>query len=89
MFVYYKHPGVVEAIEFTFPAVAEFENKNLLELSFKDLKSFISAKERGLKIEFDSLTSEMLGLGAYVPDADDNTSLPAESIIVFENGYYD
>jgi len=75
VFAYYNASGVLEAIEFTEPAVP--------------LITYLSDKDKDLEVESDSLTSHVLGIGAYAPDADDNTSLPAESIIVFENGYYD
>ena len=89
VFAYYNASGVLEAIEFTEPAVPEFEEMDLLKIHFKDLITYLSDKDKDLEVESDSLTSHVLGIGAYAPDADDNTSLPAESIIVFENGYYD
>lgn len=89
VFAYYNSSGVLEAIEFTEPAVPEFEEMDLLKIHFKDLIKYLSDKDKGLEVESESLTSHVLGIGAYAPDADDNTSSSAESIIVFENGYYD
>lgn len=89
VFIYYKLPGEVEAIEFTSPASTEFDNQNLFALSYSDFKKFLIAKDPNLEIEPDSLTSYSLGIGAYTPDADEDPSLPVESVIVFEKGYYD
>ncbi|WAF68959.1 hypothetical protein NRK98_02605 [Aeromonas dhakensis] len=89
VFFYYNSSGVLEAIEFTEPAAPEFEKKDLLKISLKDLIKLLSDKDKGLEIESDSLTSHALGIGAYAPDADEDPSLPAESIIIFEKGYYD
>ncbi|MGR5280809.1 ABC transporter ATP-binding protein [Photobacterium damselae subsp. damselae] len=89
VFVYYKLPGVVEAIEFADPAAPEYENNNLLKLSFDDLKKILLGKDKKLEVESDSLTSHSLGIGVYAPDADEDPSLPVESIIVFEKDYYD
>ncbi|MDX7829594.1 hypothetical protein SJR89_21300, partial [Aeromonas caviae] len=74
---------------FTEPAVPEFEEMDLLKIHFKDLITYLSDKDKGLEVESESLTSHVLGIGAYASDADENTSSPAESIIVFENSYYD
>ncbi len=89
VFAYYNASGVLEAIEFTEPAVPEFEEMDLLKIHFKDLITYLSDKDKGLEVESGSLTSHVLGIDAYAPDADDNTPSSAESIIVFENGYYD
>lgn len=89
IFVYYKLPGEVEAIEFISPASPVFDNQNLLALSYNDFKKFLIAKDPNLEIEIDSLTSYSLGIGAYTPDADEDPSWPVESVIVFEKGYYD
>lgn len=88
VFVYYKLPGVVEAVEFAEPADPEFDGRSLFKLSFDDLKAMLLGKDKSLEIESDSLTSYKLGIGAYAPDADEDSSLPAESIIAFEDGYY-
>jgi len=89
VFVYYKNPGVVEAIEFAVPAEPIFESENLLNLSYEDLLVFFQMKDANLEIEPDSLISFLFGISAYTPNADENPQLPAESIIAFGNGYYD
>lgn len=89
VFVYYKPPGIVEAIEFSIPADLELNGINLLKLSYVDLKNLLKLEDENLDVEYDSLTSHKLGIGAYAPNAADDPYLPVESVIIFENGYYD
>ena len=88
IFVYYKLPGIVEALEFAEPADPVFNGRSLLKLSFEDLKSMLLDMDKNLEIESDSLISYKLGIGVYAPDADEDASLPVESVIAFEDGYY-
>ena len=89
LFIYYKEPLMVEAIEFYSPANIVFKYKRLLELSYTELKGFLLNLDPELEIEADSLTSYKLGIGAYTSNADEDTSLSVESIIVFEKDYYE
>ena len=89
VFVYYKLPGIVAAIEFSDPAEPEFSGEKLFHLSFDELKRSLLVRDKKLEIAVDSLISYSLGIGAYAPDADEDSSLPAESVIAFEKGYYD
>lgn len=88
VFVYYRKPDVVEAIEFALPAEPIFEEHNLLQMPFKDLLELLRAKDDQLEIEVDALSSNALGIGAYAPNAEESPDLPVDSIIVFERGYY-
>lgn len=88
-FVYYKKPGIVNAIEFSLPSEPLFKGNNLFHCSFLDLKAFLLSLDADIEIEADSLTSYKLGIGAYAPEAEEEPTLPVESIIVFEQGYYD
>ena len=88
VFVYYKLPGLVEAIEFTDSATLEYESRDLFKLYFDDLRKMLLAKDNELEVESDALTSHRLGIGAYAPHAEEDPLLAVESIIVFEKGYY-
>ncbi len=89
-FVYYKTSGTVEALEFYPPVKLFFKEKSLFDLSYSELKEFLLQKDPDLDIEEDySLTSYKLGIGVYTPNADEDPSLPVESIIVFEKNYYE
>ncbi|MGI0120189.1 hypothetical protein [Zooshikella sp. RANM57] len=89
IFVYYKQPGKVEALEFAEPSTPLFENISLLTLSFINLKSLLLKHDKNLEVDEDSLTSFKLGVGAYAPEAAEQPESKIESIIVFEKGYYD
>ena len=90
VFIYYKDPGIVEAMEFYPPANLIFEGLKLFDLSYIELKEWLLRKDPELEIEEDfSLTSYLLGIGVYAPNADEYPNLPAESIIVFEKNYYE
>lgn len=88
VFAYYKAPGLLEAIEFTAPAEPIYKGKNLLNLPYVDLTRFLQSDDQDLEIKVDVLTSYRLGIGAWCPDAADDPSQPAETIIIFEKGYY-
>lgn len=51
VFAYYNASGVLEAIEFTEPAVPEFEEMDLLKIHFKGLITYLSDKDKGLEVE--------------------------------------
>lgn len=88
VFVYYKDPGFVEAIEFTAPAAPIYKNRKLLTLTYVELRDILHENDSGLEIESDGLTAAKLGIGAWCPDAADEPDKPAETIIVFEENYY-
>ncbi|VEE61138.1 Uncharacterised protein [Shewanella putrefaciens] len=89
VFIYYKLPSVVEAIEFAEPANPELDKAGLLTMSFNEVHNFLAAKDPSLEIQSDSLTSYNLGISVYAPNADEDPNLLIESILLFENGYYD
>ncbi|MGQ7249533.1 hypothetical protein ACUN9Y_19635 [Halomonas sp. V046] len=89
LFIYYKSPGVVEAIELTHPASPELDCSPLLSMTFKDLKKLLKKYDNNLETDGCSSISHALGIGAYAPKAIEEESCEIESIIVFEKGYYD
>lgn len=88
-FVYYRHPGVCEAIEFFGEATVLIDGKALLGRSFSEVKKFLEAIDSSLSIDNSGLTSFKYGVGVYAPFAQDEPDEPVESVIVFEKGYYD
>lgn len=88
VFVNYKDPGIVEAVEFIAPAAPIYKNRNLLTLTYVDLRKFLHENDSSLEIEPDGLTANKLGIGAWFPDAVDEPDKPAETVIVFEENYY-
>ncbi len=88
LFVYYKLPGNVEAIEFSETADISFKSKSLLSLNFHELKSYLEQCDENILVESDGLISNDLGISAYIPNLYEGQSAQVESILVFEKGYY-
>lgn len=88
IFVYYKLNGMVEAVEFTNLSELKLGCHSLFNLPFNDLMRLLANLDQNLEVEPDSLVSYQLGISLYAPNADENPSLPVESILVFEEGYY-
>jgi len=87
--VYYKNPGVCEAIEFFKPAKIIFKGQNLLGQSFENVKKLFLEHDKSLELDDSGLTSYKYGVGIYAPYAIKTPTDPIEGVIVFEKGYYD
>ncbi|APM38927.1 hypothetical protein [Clostridium kluyveri] len=88
-YVYYKDPGVCEAIEFFKPAIVTLNGTNLIGESYKDVKNLFLMLDEETEYEDTGLTSYKYGVGIYAPFAEDDPLEPVEGVIIFENGYYD
>jgi hypothetical protein len=88
IYVYYREPGVVEAIELAPPARAILKNTEPLGKPYREISSFIKSLDPGAEEDGAGLTSLQLGVGLYAPSAQKEPQLPVESVIVFERGYY-
>jgi hypothetical protein len=88
-YVYYKSPGICEAIEFFKPVIVTFSGINLMEKSYADVKNLFLSMDEDTECEDSGLTSYKYGIGIYAPFATDEPSEPAEGVIIFEKGYYD
>ena len=87
VYVYYKSPGVCEAIELAKPASAVLGNAELFG-PYDSVRHFI---EMLAQIEEDGagLVASELGISLYAPHAKKDAHLPVESVFIFEEGYYD
>lgn len=88
VFLYFRKPDILEAIEFASPARPTLNGRALLDMSYEELKNFIVRLDPKAEFEPDGLTSIELGLGVYAPEAGDDGA-EVESIMVFQDGYYD
>jgi|GEM_PF-644193 len=88
-FVYYKEPGICEAIEFTSPATVRFQGKNLIEEPYAEIRDFVKEHDPDLECDLDGFTSCKFGFGVYASVACIDPMEPIEAVIVFEKGYYD
>ena len=83
LFIYYKSPGIVEAVEFARQGKVSIFGTNPFSLKPEELESFLKEYDEELTYEGDSITSLVLGVSFYILDE------KVESTIVFEKGYYD
>lgn len=87
--VYYKNPGVCEAIEFGTPSEPIFLGHKLVGLPFKEAKKIFEKLDDSLDIDETGFTSYRFGIGVFVPTLKKSKSEPIQGVIVFEKGYYD
>jgi hypothetical protein len=87
--VFYKQPGVCEAIELFSPAQPTFQNRQLIGQPFNQLRDWLRSLDSEVEIDKVGLTSYQFGFGLYAPFAGDEPDGIVEAVIVFERGYYD
>ncbi|QVK19258.1 ABC transporter ATP-binding protein [Mycoplasmatota bacterium] len=87
--IFYKKPGVCEAIEFFNPAVVTFNDINLMNMSYQEIKDLFFKLDKNIQVDDTGFTSYKYGIGVYAPFADECPLDPIEGIIIFEKGYYD
>ncbi|MBC8062413.1 MAG: hypothetical protein H7Y18_17345 [Clostridiaceae bacterium] len=87
--IYYKNPGICEAIEFFKSAIVIFSGVNLLEKSYYDVKKLFLALDEKTECDDSGLTSYKYGIGIYAPFATEEPLESAVGVIIFEEGYYD
>lgn len=87
--VFYRPPGVCEAIEFYSPSNVSLQNMRLLNAPYEEVKSLLSGLDKQLEEDDSGLLSRGLGIGIYAPSHRKSPNAPTESVFVFEDGYYD
>ena len=87
--VFYKQPGVCDAIELVTPAKPTLRGKDLLGKPFGELRSWFQSIDSEVAIDETGLTSYRFAVGLYAPFASTAPDEPVKSVIVFEQGYYD
>lgn len=85
--VYYKPPGVCEAVEVASPAVPIFRGRPLLDRHFDEVRKWFEEMDGAVELDESGLTSYKFGIGLYAPGANAAGSV-VETVIVFERGYY-
>lgn len=87
--VFYKQPGLCEAIELASPANPTLQGKMLIGCPFNELCEWLRTIDPTLEVDETGLTSHHLGLGLYAPFVSESPNLPVEGVILFEQGYYE
>lgn len=88
-YVYYKEPGICEAIEFFKPAIVIFSGLNLLDSHYDDIENLFLTLDEKTVLDDTGLISYKYGICVYATFSDDGSSKQVEGVIVFERGYYD
>jgi hypothetical protein len=87
--VYYKPPGICEAVEVGEPATPTFLERTVLGRPFGEVRGWLEGLDRDLVLDGDGLVSRKLGVSLYAPDVAGNPDVPVQSVLVFEEGYYE
>lgn len=87
--IYYRNPGVCEAIEFFTPSEVLFMGVNIMGEQFLKVKDLIEQYDSEIEIEETGFTTYKYGFGVYAPYAEDEPNEPVEGVIIFEKGYYE
>jgi len=89
IFVYYRQPGITEAVEFSGPCSPAFRGEHFLGRPYRELEDWIRKLDPDALLENAGLTSHKFGFGLYAPSAQKAPEQPVEGVLVFEKGYYD
>jgi hypothetical protein len=87
--VFYKQPGMCEAIEIYAPLRVLMNGVNLLGEPYSKVKSFLSELDSQLDEDNAGLISRVLGVSIYAPWHRKSPNSPTESVLAFEDGYYE
>ncbi|HXB57972.1 MAG TPA: hypothetical protein VNU95_00295 [Candidatus Acidoferrales bacterium] len=86
--VFYKKPGVCNAVEMFLPASPTFQGQRLIKRSFNESLSWLQNMDDAVKVDQCGATSFKFGIGLYAPEIKEDDSAPIEAVIVFERDYY-
>lgn len=86
--IYYKKPGLCDAVELAAPSVPTFQERKLIGIPFEELRRFFESIDATVEVDDTGLTSHKFGIGLYAPDHMQSPRSPVEAVIAFERGYY-
>ncbi len=88
-YVYYKSPGICEAIEFFRPSNITFNGVKLLSKPYSELVNYFASLDKNIEKLETGIISYKAGISIYAPFAETEPLTPPEGIMIFEKGYYD
>ncbi len=88
-FIYYRDPGLCEAIEFFGPVSPSYKGQYLLGQPYATVEKWIKSIDSDVVYNDAGLITKKHGFGLYAPFAREKPDFPVEAVIVFERGYYD
>jgi hypothetical protein len=88
--IFYKDPGVCEAVECYSPVFKVlFMEHSILGTSYATVRDILLQIDGNIKEDDFGLISYSLGVGLFAPSHTSDKSANTESVIVFEQGYYE
>jgi hypothetical protein len=89
IFAYYKSDEKLEAFEFCFPADVLLNGHRLVGVSLPQGRAILLSDGGDFREEAAGGTSFGLGVSLYTPYRKEDPNAPVESVLVFEDGYFD
>ena len=86
--VYYKKPGLCEAVEVFPEANPTFRGRRLLGEPLGEMLRWFRSIDPDVEVDESGLISYEFGIALYAPQGPDAPDDPAESAFVFARGYY-
>jgi hypothetical protein len=87
--VFYKFPGICEAIEFFAPSNPTLYGSSLIGQTFSGVRQLIESFAVDVVLDDCGLESRALGIGVFAPSGSEHPSECVEGVIVFSPDYYD
>jgi hypothetical protein len=89
IFVYYKEPGITEAVEFGGPSSPTFRDQDFLGRQYAEMERWINTIDPEVELNDSGLISRKFGFGLYADGVRKRPEVPVQGVIVFEKGYYE
>jgi hypothetical protein len=87
--VFYKAPGLCEAVEMGGVAAPTFQEKTIIRRPFHEVLAWIRSVDPDVQVSNSGLKSFKFGISLYAPGVGEDASEPVQGVMVFERGYYD
>ena len=89
LYVYYKTPGICEAVELFSPARPEYLEQDFINRPYSEVLKWFQTIDDDLKLSGTGFKSMKHGICIYSPFAGGSPDKPVEGVLVFEKGYWD
>ena len=88
--IHFNWNDSLDSISFMAPASLTFREKDLMSVPFYELRDWIRDIDPAAEdVEDPDIQSNLLGITTYSPNAEDDPSEPAESIMIFKREYFE